>query len=194
MKKYRFGIDIDGTVTTPSSLLPHINKKFGCNLVLDDILEYDLTAAFDVDPDVFHTWYKENEAEICLGSSAQEHAKQILEDWQQKQAELYYISARGPEVLDATMEWFRREQIPCDHVELIGSHRKIETARKFGTDVFFEDKHDNAVDLHEELDIPVILFDTPYNQDPIPDGVIRVRTWNEADEWIQHHFFASTVR
>ncbi|GKV68071.1 putative nucleotidase YqfW [Sporosarcina sp. NCCP-2716] len=194
MKKYRFGIDIDGTVTTPSSLLPHINRKFGCNLVLDDIREYDLTAAFDVDPDVFHDWYKETEAEICLGSSVQKYAKLILEDWQRKQAELYYISARGPEVLDATLEWFRREQIPYDHVELIGSHRKIETARRFGTDVFFEDKHDNAVDLHEELGIPVILFDTPYNRDVVPDGVIRVHTWKEADEWIQQHFFASTVR
>ena len=46
MRNLRFGIDIDGTVTCPTSLLPHINKQFGCNLVLDDIKEYDLTKAF----------------------------------------------------------------------------------------------------------------------------------------------------
>ena len=137
MRKYRFGIDIDGTVTTPSSLLPHINEKFGCDLVLDDIKEYDLTAAFDVDPTAFYNWYKEAEPEICLTSSTQEFAQQFLKDWQQQQAELFYISARGSHVMDVTMEWFRREPIPFDHVELIGSHRKIETARKFGTDVFF---------------------------------------------------------
>lgn len=192
MKNYRFGIDIDGTVTTPSSLLPHINKKFGCELVLDDIKEYDLTTAFEVDPTEFYNWYKEAEPEICLTSSTQEQAKQILMDWQ-KHAELYYISARGSEVMDVTMEWFQREQLPFDHVELIGSHRKIETARKFGTDVFFEDKHDNAVDLHEELDIPVILFDTPYNRKPIPNGVIRVTNWSEANEWIQNNFFKTSV-
>ena len=194
MKNYRFGIDIDGTVTTPSSLLPHINKKFGCELVLDDIKEYDLTTAFEVDPTEFYNWYKEAEPEICLTSSPQEQAKQFLMEWQKQQAELYYISARGFEVMDVTMEWFQREQLPYDHVELIGSHRKIETARKFGTDVFFEDKHDNAVDLHEELDIPVILFDTPYNRNPIPDGVIRVTNWNEANEWIQHNFFTTSVK
>ncbi|WJY28477.1 MULTISPECIES: 5' nucleotidase, NT5C type [Sporosarcina] len=193
MSRCRFGIDIDGTVTTPSSLLPHINKKFGCNLVLDDIKEYDLTAAFDVDPVEFHNWYKETEAEICLASSVQENAKRILEDWRMHEAELFYISARGAEVTDATAEWFRREQIPYDHIELIGSHRKIETARKFGIDVFFEDKHDNAVDLHEELGIPVILFDTPYNRLPVPKGVIRVHTWDEADQWIRQHFFAANV-
>lgn len=191
MKNYRFGIDIDGTVTTPSSLLPHINKQFGTNLVLDDIKQYDLTSAFDVDPTEFYNWYKEAEPEICLTSFTQDYAQQFLKDWQKQRAELFYISARGSHVMDVTMEWFKREQIPFDHVELIGSHRKIETARKFGTDVFFEDKHDNAVDLHEELDIPVILFDTPYNQDSIPNGVIRVNDWNEANSWIQQNFFAA---
>ena len=34
MSLIRFGIDIDGTVTCPTSLLPHINKQFGCNLTL----------------------------------------------------------------------------------------------------------------------------------------------------------------
>ncbi|HZG73794.1 MAG TPA: hypothetical protein VEY51_19840, partial [Chondromyces sp.] len=53
-------------------------------------------------------------------------------------------------------------------------------------DIFFEDKHDNAVMIHEELNIPVILFNTPYNQDPIPPGVIRVSSWSEAEKWVQH--------
>ena len=34
--------------------------------------------------------------------------------------------------------------------------------------------------IHEQCHIPVLLFNTPYNQDPIPDGVIRVHNWNEA--------------
>ena len=58
MRNLRFGIDIDGTVTCPTSLLPHINEQFGCNLVLDDIKEYDLTKAFTVDEQVFFEWYK----------------------------------------------------------------------------------------------------------------------------------------
>ena len=46
MTNVRFGIDIDGTVTCPTSLLPHINNAFKANLQLDDIKEYDLTKAF----------------------------------------------------------------------------------------------------------------------------------------------------
>ncbi|MFS0575228.1 hypothetical protein AB1K83_06330 [Sporosarcina sp. 179-K 3D1 HS] len=187
MRNVRLGIDIDGTVTCPTALLPHINAQFGCNLVLDDIKEYDLTKAFDVDRETFHSWYKSAEATIYSTSPTQQYAKTVLEKWKNR-FELFYISARGTEVYDSTLEWFLREAIPYDHIELVGSHNKIETAKKFNVHAFFEDKHDNAVDLHEELDIPVILFDTPYNRKPIPNGVIRVRDWNEAHHQIQQLF------
>lgn len=183
MKPFRFGIDIDGTVTCPTSLLPHINKAYKVNLVLDDIKEYDLTAAFDVDKEEFFKWYRTVEEEIYNVSPPQQFAKKILEQWQ-TQYELFYISARPETVLNTTKNWFAREAIPYDHIDLIGSHYKIEAAKKHGVHAFFEDKHDNAVDIHEELDIPVILFDTPYNRKPIPEGVKRVTNWQEANEWI----------
>ncbi|MFD1203898.1 hypothetical protein ACFQ38_01970 [Sporosarcina contaminans] len=187
MREIRFGIDIDGTVTCPTSLLPFINDRFGCNLCLDDIKEYDLTKAFDVDPETFYDWYRQTEATIYAESPAQENVKQILTEWQ-KHYELFFISARGANVLECTHEWFAQQNIPFDHIELIGSHYKIEAAKQFKVDAFFEDKHDNAVDIHEELTIPVILFDTPYNRKPIPEGVIRVHSWLEADHHIKKLF------
>lgn len=187
MRRFRLGIDIDGTVTCPTSLLPHINERFGCNLELDQIKEYDLTKAFDVEEAEFYEWYRQAEEHIYRTSPAQQYAKEILSDWQ-KSFELFYISARGENVTDCTVEWFQREEIPYDHIELIGSHHKIETAKRFGVHCFFEDKHDNAVAIHEELNIPVFLFDTPYNRSPIPEGVIRVTNWNEADQWLKRLF------
>ena len=44
------------------------------------------------------------------------------------------------------------------------------------------------MEIHEELDIPVILFDTPYNRNPIPDGVIRVYDWQQANKVIKQLF------
>ena len=58
--------------------------------------------------------------------------------------------------------------------------------------MFFEDKHDNAVMIHEECDIPVILFDTPYNREPIPKGVIRVYNWEEAAQWVNSLVYEHT--
>ena len=61
MTNIRFGIDIDGTVTSPTSLLPHINEAFKCNLQLEDIKEYDLTKAFPVSEKDFYEWFKKAE-------------------------------------------------------------------------------------------------------------------------------------
>ena len=192
MRSVRFGIDIDGTVTCPTSLLPYINKAYNVNLVLDDINEYDLTKAFSVDEKQFSTWYKTVEDEIYDTSPPQEYVKKVLDTWK-NHYELFYISARGENVYDTTANWFTREAIPYDHIELIGSHYKIDAAKKHGVHAFFEDKHDNAVDIHEELDIPVLLFDTPYNRKPIPEGVIRVTNWQEANNWIKELFPIDTL-
>lgn len=187
--KHRFGIDIDGTVTCPATLIPHINQQYNINMTLQDITEYDFLSGFPypVDPLEFQTWFKENEPYMYQVSELAPYAQQVLADWKAVY-ELYYISARGPNVFDITKSWFDTSDIPYDHIELIGSHKKIEIAKKYQVEAFFEDKHDNAVDIAEELKIPVILFDTPYNRKPIPNNVIRVTNWLEANEWIMKNF------
>jgi uncharacterized protein len=180
----RFGIDIDGTVTSPESLLPHINDHFQLNLTLQDITQYELTEVLDISPQIFGKWFKEAEPVIYKESPLAPGAKIILDQWKEKH-ELYFISARRTDLIQITKEWFDAQDLMYHHIELIGSHDKISTAKKHDVDIFFEDKHDNAVAISEELSIPVLLFNTPYNQKPIPDGVIRINDWKEADDWVQ---------
>lgn len=183
MKK-RFGIDIDGTVTCPTALVPYINKAFGMNITLEDIKQYDLTSVVNVSEKEFSHWFMENEAVIYEESPLAAGADQILNIWK-KQHELYFISARPTHLLENTKSWFNSKGLFYNHIELIGSHDKVAAAKKYNVDLFFEDKHDNAVTIHEECEIPVILFNTPYNQDPIPKGVIRVDNWKQAYNWVE---------
>jgi uncharacterized HAD superfamily protein len=181
----RFGIDIDGTVTSPTSIIPYINKAFGMNIFYEDINQYELTPFVNVSAEMFAKWFIENEPIIYQGSPPAQGVEKILSKWKHKH-ELYFISARGAHLLDVTEKWFFDKGLPFHHIELIGSHDKVETVKKYHVNLFFEDKHDNAVMIHEECRIPVILFDTPYNQEPIPKGVIRVKNWKEADIWVEH--------
>jgi uncharacterized protein len=186
MKK-RFGIDIDGTVTCPSSMVPYLNEAFNLNISLNDIKQYDLMPLVPTSEKEFSEWFTNNEPTIYSNSPLAKGAKDILSNWSLKH-ELFFISARRNHLLDITKNWFNKHQIDYDHVELIGSHDKIAAAKKFDVDIFFEDKHDNAVMIHEECDIPVILFNTPYNQDLVPKGVIRVDNWYEADQWVRNWY------
>jgi uncharacterized protein len=184
MKK-RFGIDIDGTVTCPSALVPFINKGFGLNISLEDVKEYDLNKVVKVPEEKFSKWFVENEPIIYEQSPLAEGAEVILNNWK-KEHELFFISARGSHLLENTKKWFSKKGLSYNHIELIGSHDKVATAKLHQVDIFLEDKHDNAVMIHEECDIPVLLFNTPYNQDPIPKGVVRVNNWFEANNWVKN--------
>ena len=179
----RFGIDIDGTVTCPASLLPFINKAFNLQLTLNDITEYELTPFVNVPAPEFNKWFKEQEPQIYKESPMAAYAGQVLNEWKEYY-ELYFISARGEALLPVTKQWFDKNDLLYHHIELIGSHNKIAAAKKHRIDLFFEDKHDNAVAIAEECRIPVILFDTPYNRMATPNNVIRVHDWMEAKTWV----------
>ncbi|MBM7650027.1 putative HAD superfamily protein [Bacillus ectoiniformans] len=185
MKEKRFGIDIDGTVTCPTSLIPFINEDFSLNITLDDIKQYDLSKALNISPERFRDWFNEREPVIYSCSPLANGAELVLNKWK-KQFQLYFISARRSHLFEVTEQWFHEKDIWYDHIELIGSHDKLKAAKAHNVDIFFEDKHDNAVMIHEEINIPVLLFNTPYNQDPIPEGVIRVNNWKEAERWVEN--------
>lgn len=181
----RFGIDIDGTVTCPTSLVPHINKAFQLDITLDDLTVYELTECLNIPKETFYEWFITAEPEIYAQSPLAVGAKTVLSKWNDEH-ELYFISARADKLRDVTETWFNTHEINYDHIELIGSHDKVSTAKRHEIDLFFEDKHDNAVDISEQLNIPVILFDTPYNRKPAPDSVIRVYNWQEAEKWVNN--------
>jgi uncharacterized protein len=179
----RFGIDIDGTVTCPTSLIPFLNQAFGLTLTLEDIKQYELTPLVDVSEQEFAEWFHKNEPKMYKESPLAEGVKDVLVTWALKH-ELFFISARGQHLIDLTKEWFHTHEIPFHHIELVGTHDKIEAVKKHRIEIFLEDKHDNAVMIAKECSIPVLLFDTPYNQDPIPEQVIRVKNWHEAANWV----------
>lgn len=184
MKK-RFGIDIDGTVTCPSTFVPYLNDAFNLNITLNDIKQYDFMPLVDVSEKEFAKWFHNIEPKIYSESPFAAGARGILKKWEQVH-DLYFISARGSHLFEVTKNWFHEHGLKLNTIDLLGSHDKVEAAKKYDVEIFFEDKHDNAVMLHEECKIPVLLFNTPYNQDPIPNGVIRVNNWKEANLWVDH--------
>lgn len=183
MKK-RLGIDIDGTVTRPETILPYMNKDFGLSLSLEDIVDYDLSLLVDIPASEFAQWWLNIEAKVYEESPLAEHVKDVLLEWE-KLHELYFISARSTHLLAITENWFKKEGLPFHHIELTDSHNKVELIKNYQLDLFIEDKHDNAVIVHQECKIPVLLFDTPYNQQPLPQGVIRIYHWFEAKAWVK---------
>lgn len=185
MKKKRLGIDIDGTVTCPTTFVPFINESFNKNITLDDIKEYNLIPLIGISEKEFWQWMDQNESRIYSESPLATFAKKTISGWH-NQHELIYISARRNHLLDITYDWFSKHNIPFNHIELVGKHDKIEKVNEHNIDIFFEDNYDNACSISEGCNIPVLLFDTPYNRKTLPKNVHRVENWVEADEWVSN--------
>ncbi len=184
MKK-RFGIDIDGTVTRPDTFIPFLNEAFQLNLTYEDVTQYDFYPYVNISREDLDHWFTTNEPKFYKESLPADGAQEVLNKWT-SYADLYYISARHQRLRNITENWFTAHKLQYHHLELVGSHDKVETAKKLAVDLFLEDKHDNAVAIAEECKIPVLLFNTPYNQDPVPNQVIRVYTWKQAQDWVRN--------
>ena len=104
-KPKRFGIDIDGTITRPDSMLPYINKAFQLQLSLEDINQYEFYPFVNVPAHEFDRWFQQNEPMMYLESPLAKHAKQVLQEWKEV-FELYFISARNNTLLPVTKQWF----------------------------------------------------------------------------------------
>ncbi|MCL6616486.1 MAG: hypothetical protein K6T39_05130, partial [Anoxybacillus ayderensis] len=149
MIKRRFGIDIDGTVTCPSTFIPYLNKSFQKNLTLDDITDYDLVPFLDTTEEKLNEWMEQYEPIIYSEAPLANGALEVINSWKDEY-ELYYISARGRHLYEITEKWFQQQGVHYHHIELIGSHDKIEAVKKYKIDMFFEDKYDNACDIAEQ--------------------------------------------
>ncbi|WP_047475612.1 5' nucleotidase, NT5C type [Bacillus siamensis] len=179
----RLGIDIDGTVTAQDTFVPYLNRSFHLSITLDDMTDYDLTKLLNITAEEFWEWMNVHEAAIYKEAQLAEFAKQAL-DGLKEEHRLIYITARRSHLEDVTLDWFANRDVHYDHIELVGSHHKVEAVKKHGIDLFFEDHHGNATMIAKEAGIPVILFDSPYNQLPTDSNIIRVQNWLEAIAWI----------
>lgn len=191
-KNLTIGIDIDGTVTSPSSIVPLMNESFGKDLRYEDCLEYNLANVYKITDEEFTNWLDQNGERLYDEAPVHGTADLILRDWHQRH-KLIYISAREERHLDVTLNWFSRYGIPHHEVDLIGSHDKLAAAEKWRVDLFLEDRLENALQLSGALQIPVFLFDTPYNQGDLPELVHRVTSWDEVQDKVRMLFQERTT-
>lgn len=186
VRSLTIGIDIDGTVTDPGSIVPLMNEAFGKNLAYADCREYNLANVYEITDEQFAAWLDEYGRRLYDEAPVHGNADQILQAWhQQRQHQLIFISAREEKHLDVTHNWFARFAIPFNQIELIGSHDKVNAAKKWQVDLFLEDRLENALQLSEALAIPVLLFDTPYNQGKLPALIHRIFSWDEVPSMVQ---------
>ncbi len=183
----KIGIDLDDVL---ADSLPHylqaFNGRFGVEIQLADAA-WRLADRFPQIPrqeadDFFSELITDG---FFSSRSLIPHAKEAVETLADGGHDLYIITGRTPRDEQITMDWLARVGVrshfeavvhrTCDPVE----RHKADVASGLGLGLFIEDELAVALAVADTA-IPVLLFDRPWNQGPLPDTVRRIESWPEA--------------
>lgn len=99
--------------------------------------------------------------------------------------ELHIITAKPEDLRERTLKWLDKYFLDmfsgvhfANHLGGGPRRSKGEVAKEFGIEIFVEDALKNAEDV-ASYDIPVLLFDSPWNQGEVKAPITRVHSWDE---------------
>ena len=182
--KQTMGIDIDGTLTEYDSFIPYFNELLGKQVKPEEIIQYDLHEIFEMEYDAFSNLFDEHSAPIYEQSHPRPCAQDQLK-WIEERFNIVYITARLKEYEELTSKWIKEHGFPLSPIVCTGSHDKIGAIKEYNANYMVEDRLENAIHIWEELQIPVYLLNTPYNQAKLPSGVYRVKDWYEITQHLK---------
>lgn len=187
-KRRLIGIDCDDVVIDFNTGLAIYNRRFyGTTYCREDITSYKLNSMWGCTPDEaiqrVIDFYQSDEHQNLLPVEGAVEAIERLS----KNNDLVIITARPENVRGLTIELVHKhfpkvfgEPHFLGHFDGDQTHRKTkgEVCRELGVEVFIEDALSNALSVSSE-GIPVLLFDTPWNQGELPPNTTRVFSWSE---------------
>lgn len=194
-QKRKIGFDLDDVLLNFSDVLRgHLNEKYDKNVQRHEITTFMVEDAFGISSQdarksiedfFFHTDH--------LTASPVGGAQEAIERLS-KNNSLHIITAK-PDILEQiTKEWLGRNFPDMFDAVYFANwfskdkekRNKSDICLECGTDIFIDDSLDTALDV-SSVGIPVLLFDTPWNQrENLPTNVKRVYSWEEIEKEINN--------
>ncbi|MES2134886.1 MAG: hypothetical protein V4449_01430 [Patescibacteria group bacterium] len=182
------GVDFDDVlVRTGNALAEFHNATYGTTYSRDDVSSFHLHEVWNCTPeearariDEFISTEFHHNSEAVLG--AYDALKQLSQTY-----EIVIVTGRMHVWRDKTIEWLEknflglyREIHFTNHDDPDPSKRRLksEFVTELGISLFIDDALKFATDV-ASVGVPVLLFDTPWNQGEVPPGVTRVHSWDE---------------
>ncbi len=178
------GIDIDDTINKLSETL----IKYGLKYNIENNIKYDIKPskwqfeeAFGWDEThtkkFMSTYIKKCFQEVEIKADAKEYINKLRDEGNK----IIIITARRKEncsdIYDVSKNWLIEKGIKIDKLE-IGCEKKSEQCKENKVDIFIDDNAENCRDVSKNVQIPVLLFDSIYNQEE--KDLKRVYNWKEA--------------
>lgn len=182
------GVDLDDVLSrTGDAMAQFHNATYGTKYKREEVKTFDLDAVWNCTPEEakervveFMTSDFHHDAQMVFG--AYDALKMLGEKY-----DVVIVTGRNESMKESTLEWLTknflglyREVHFTGHFDVVASKRrkKSDVVRAIGMSLFIDDALHFATDV-SGTGVPVLLFDTPWNQGETPEGVTRVFSWEE---------------
>jgi uncharacterized HAD superfamily protein len=193
----RIYVDLDDVISrTTDTYSAVIEQEFGRKVRFEDLTCFDLKVSFKLtDREYRHFFDRIHQPDMLMGFDPVPGAKETMARWIDAGHRVDIVTGRPPSARKASLAWLERQKIAFsefimvdkynrtgeDHPEVISRARL--TACQY--DLAVEDSLDTALFLAEHMDVPVLLYDRPWNARPVTyPNITRVESWRQiAADW-----------
>ena len=200
----RIYVDLDDVLAqTGQMLLRVLEEDFGRSVAFEDIHSYHLGISLQLDPSELDEFMRRTHEPDQLSSiEPMPGAAETLAAWVESSYEVFVVTGRPPATREATLAWLEVHSIRYTEFHFLDklsdyynrSHDptdgtlSITDLPDLDLDLAIEDFPGITTHLTEVLDIPVALFDRPWNREmgeangTASAPIVRCRSWTEIRE------------
>jgi uncharacterized HAD superfamily protein len=185
-------VDMDDVLCeTARGCLGIVEREFGKRIAYECLNTFDLGQACELDLEatavLYHIVHHPDE---LLKLEPIKEAVPVLERWAAGGHEIAIVTGRPPVTREASLQWLKDHGVPYHSFTMVDKYGRFTTentlaitlaelaAQKYRFAV--EDSPTMARFLAHDMNVPVLLFDRPWNQGAVEHPkIIRYKHWDE---------------
>lgn len=185
-------MDLDDVISrTTDTYSAVIEQEFGKQVRFEDLNCFDLKVSFKLtDMEYRHFFDRIHQPDILMGFDIVPGAGKMLTRWIDDGHRVDIVTGRPPSTRDISLAWLDRQRIAYSEFIMVDKYNRAGTdhpgvisktqLKACQYDLAVEDSLDTALFLAEHMDVPVLLYDRPWNARPAGHpGIIRVASWQD---------------
>lgn len=186
------GIDIDNTISTTRETIMEVAERLNKEnnrINQFDWSYYNLQKSLGWDNATTQHFLTTYLADIYRQVQPKPNATEVIKELHEEHRIILITSRnqRNQEITDITLNWLNQHDIAYDKLVMnrtdnMHHFSKLADCLENGVEIMIEDHHDLAMEISTQL--PVILFDYPYNAHLMNDRIIRVQDWLQVKQAI----------
>src|SRR3989344_2362205 len=187
-KRLRIGIDIDNVIADSyPAYLHRYNQKFGTKIRWEEVTDFYFSTRETDSKDSREYIYSLIESEVFqMEIVPYIDAATVINRWNNNGYQIHYVTARPLSSREVTKAWLKKHGFWTKGATLdMYDESKQTNDIDYKKGVVLEKKIDlmieDAKEIAQALEIPVLLLDRPWNSGELPSYVTRVKDWTEIE-------------